>query len=132
MPNLVSPDPIPDGIYLPATREQLDIDMFAINLPTNDPRTLAKLIEISGNTIMLSTSRGRHWHQEAWDYMMLAHNPVIILTVNSQQIKEEMCNFFTSKGHVVLPSAEGARHVEIGHPKPIPTATFVEALINSE
>jgi hypothetical protein len=41
--------------------------------------------------------------------MTLAHNPVIILTVNLQQIKEEMCNFFTSKGHVVLPSAEGAR-----------------------
>ena len=63
--------------------------------------------------------------------MTLAHNPVIILTVNLQQIKEEMCNFFTSKGHVVLPSAEGARHVVIGHLKPIPTATFIETLINS-
>ena len=42
--NLVAPDPTPGGIYLPVTREMLDIDMFAVNLPTNDPRTLSTLI----------------------------------------------------------------------------------------
>ena len=102
------------------------------NLPTNDPRTLAAtLIQFAGNTVMLSTSRGRNWHQEAWDFMVLAHNPIITLTINSQQVKEEMCNYFCTKGHVVLSSGEGVRHMVIGHPKPVPSATFLEALINS-
>ena len=63
---------------------------------------------------MLSTSRGRNWHQEAWDFMVLTHNPIITLTINSQQVKEEMCNYFCTKGHVVLPSGEGVRHMVIG------------------
>jgi hypothetical protein len=130
--NLRAPDLSPAGIYLPITREMLDIDMFAVNLPTNDPRTLATLIQFVGNTVMLSTARGRNWHQEAWDFMVLTYNPVITLTVNSQQVKEELCNFFSAKGHVVLPSGEGARHMVIGHPKPVPSATFLQALVNSE
>jgi hypothetical protein len=54
--NLTAPDPSPAGIYLPVTREMLDIDMFTVNLPTNDPRTLTTLIQFAGNTVMLSTS----------------------------------------------------------------------------
>ena len=129
--NLTAPDPSPAGIYLPVTREMLDIDMFVVNLPTNDPRTLSTLIQFAGNTVMLSTSRGRNWHQEAWDYMVLTHNPILILTINSQQVKEEMCHYFSTKGHVVLPSAAGVRHMVIGHPKPLPSTTFIEALLNS-
>ena len=129
--NLTAPDPSPAGIYLPVTREMFDIDMFAVNLPTNDPRTLSTLIQFAGNTVMLSTSRGRNWHKEAWDYMVLTHNPILILTINSQQVKEEMCHYFSTKGHVVLPSAAGVRHMVIGHPKPMPSATFIEALLNS-
>ena len=134
IPNPVAnrnPNPSPAGIYLPVTREMLDIDMFAVNLPTNDPRTLSTLIQFAGNTVMLSTSRGRNWHQEAWDFMVLTHNPIITLTINSQQVKEEMCNYFCTKGHVVPPSGEGVRHMVIGHPKPVPSATFLEALVNS-
>jgi hypothetical protein len=63
--------------------------------------------------------------------MVLTHNPIITLTINSQQVKEEMCNYFCMKRHVVLPSGEGVRHMVIGHPKPVPSATFLEALINS-
>jgi hypothetical protein len=98
--------------------EDIDIDHIAINVLVAHERTGELLQSLLGNSVTLATKKGRSWHPENWNLMILVWNPFIILTVLSNVVKENLCCFFTDHGHVVLPSGEEAKHVIKGHPKP--------------
>jgi hypothetical protein len=80
---------------------------------------------------MLSTKKGRHWHREAWNFIVLCWNPVIILAMLTNDIKDRMCNYLSANGHTVLPSGSQASHLIRGSEKPVPTMVFLAALIDS-
>ena len=74
-----------------------------------------------GNSVMLATKKGRSWHPENWNFMILVWNPIIILTMLSNAVKENLCLFFT----------EEAEHIIKGHPKPVPLPTFLAGLVHA-
>jgi hypothetical protein len=114
-----------------ATREEVDIDHVAINIPIGHEEAANTIKAFTGNTILLSTKRGRHWHREGWNFLVLCWNPVIILTMLTDDLKGRMCNFMSARGHVVLPSGNEATHLIRGSEKPVPTMVFLAALIDS-
>lgn len=59
--------------------------------------------------------------------MVLSWNPCI-LTLLYNIVRQQICRYFSNHGHVVLPAADDAIHMITGHPKPIPTPTFIAAL----
>ena len=104
----------------------------AINLPVNDEETEDVLKSLVGNAVQLATDKGRLWHREHWNFLILAWNPIIILTTFSNVTKDHLCDYFSNNGHVVLPSGEGASHIIRGSNKPVPTTTFMAALIDAD
>ena len=68
-----------------ATREEVDIDHVAINIPIGHEEAANTIKAFTGNTILLSTKRGRHWHREAWNFLVLCWNPIIILTMLTEK-----------------------------------------------
>jgi hypothetical protein len=114
------------------TIEEIDIDHMAINLPVNDEETEDVLKSLVGNAVQLATGKGRLWHREHWNFLILAWNPIIILTTFSNVTKDHLCNYFNNNGHVVLPSGEGASHIIRCSNKSVPTTTFMTALIDAD
>ncbi|CAB3985186.1 death-inducer obliterator 1 [Paramuricea clavata] len=55
--------------------EDVDIDHLAINLPVDDERTEEVLKSFVGNAVNLGTRKGRTWHRETWNFLILAWNP---------------------------------------------------------
>jgi hypothetical protein len=76
------------------------------------------LTSLVRNAVTLSTNKGRLWHRETWNPMVLTSNPFIILTMLSHMVREQLCLFFSNDGHVVLPAGEDVLHLITGHPKP--------------
>jgi hypothetical protein len=68
--------------------EELDIDHVAINIPVGHDQTQELLTSLVGNTITLSTNKGRTWHREQWNFMALAWHPFIVLTMMYHAIRE--------------------------------------------
>ena len=91
--------------------EDIDIYHIAINVLVAHERTGKLLQSLLGNSVTLTTKKGRSWHPENLNLMILVWNPFIILTVLSNVVKENLCCFFTDHGHVVLPSGEEGKHV---------------------
>ena len=103
---------------------------MAINIPVNNGSTKSDLKLLVGNTVTLATEKGRLWHRQQWNFLILCWNPFIILTMFSNIIKDQLCNFFNN-GHIVVPSGEGTSHLMHRNNKMIPTTTFLAALLNS-
>jgi hypothetical protein len=112
------------------TQDELDIDHIVISLPVNRDGTEALMNSLVGNAVTLATIKGRTWHQEQWNYMVLAWHPFIILTTRSHVVRQELCTFFCHNGHVVLPSGDESTYLIQGHAKPIPLSTFLSALVD--
>ncbi|CAB4007593.1 Hypothetical predicted protein [Paramuricea clavata] len=108
--------------------EDVDIDHLAINLPVDDERTEEVLKSFIGNAVNLGTRKGQTWHRETWNFLILAWNPCIILTMLCNVVRRQLCDYFSHHGHVVLPAGDDASHIIIGHTKPIPTPTFIAGL----
>jgi hypothetical protein len=100
-----------------ATIEDIDIDHVAFNIPIHHEKR------------QLSTEKERNWHCEAWNFLVICWNPVIILTMFSNELKGRLCNYFCANGHTILPSGEEAKHLIRGSNKPVPTMVLLAALI---
>ena len=103
---------------------------MAINIPVNNGSTKSDLKLLVGNTVTLATEKGRLWHRQQRNFLILCWNPFIILTMFSNIIKDQLCDFFNN-GHIVVPSGEGTSHLIHRNNKTIPTPTFLAALLNS-
>ena len=114
-----------------ANMQEIDIDHVAINVPILHEDAANTINTFTGNTVMLSTKKGRHWHREAWNFIVLCWNPVIILTMLTNDIKQRLCNYFSANGHTVIPSGDEASHLIRGSEKPVPTMVLLAALIDS-
>ena len=78
-----------------------------------------------------SKERDENWHREAWNFLIICWNSVIILTMFSNPLKRRLCNYFCENGHTVIPSGEEAKHLVCGSNKPIPTLVLIARLINA-
>ena len=114
-----------------ANIEEIDIDHVAFNVAIHHEEAANAINTFTGNTVQLSTEKGRNWHREAWNFLVICWNPVIILTLFSNGLKERLCNYFCAHGHTVLPSGEQANHLICGWNKPVPTMVLLAALIDS-
>jgi hypothetical protein len=59
--------------------QDLDIDHIGGNVPVAHERTGEFLQSLLGNSVMLATKKGRSWHPENWNLMILVWNPFIIV-----------------------------------------------------
>jgi hypothetical protein len=89
------------------------------------------LKSFTGNTVELATEKGRNWHCEAWNFLIIRWSPVIILMMFSNPLKHGLCNYFCENGHTVIPSGEEAKHLVRWSNKPIPTLVLISGLIDA-
>ena len=76
-----------------ANIEEIDIDHVAFNVAIHHEETANAI-----DTVQLSTEKGRNWHHEAWNFLVICWNPVIILMLFSNGLKERLCNYFCAHG----------------------------------
>ena len=104
---------------------------MAFNVPVDNEQTLGVLQSFVGSSLQLSTHNGRLWRHEDWRYIVLTWNPIITLVSFSNQTKQQLCQYFSANGHIVLPSGDAATHLIRGSNKPVPTTTFLLALLDA-
>jgi hypothetical protein len=66
----------PQVIADDATIEEVDIDHVAVNTPLNHEATDNVVKSFPGNTVQLATEKGRNWHCEGWNFLIICWNPV--------------------------------------------------------
>ena len=97
--------------------------------------TFSLLQQLCGQTVVLANPKIRKCDRSEYgecnfEPLVLANHQMILETSSRSGLKEEVCMFFTAKGHMVVPSDQDKQYLTQGCMKLVPTQLFVECLLH--